>query len=303
MPCFRPLEAVKLPGGVSFDSRADGPAIFLPCGKCPGCRLEHSRQWAVRCVHEARCHPVNCVVTLTYDDDHLPKDGNLYYADFQRFMKRLRKWSPVKLGFFVCGEYGELKMRPHYHAALFGFDFLDKKLWLKSDSGNSQYRSPRLDKLWPLGRALVGEPSFESFAYIARYAMKKLDSNASRITPHGRVDLRTGELLPLVPEFIRMSNRLQGKGQPGGIGGRWISQFGDTDVFPFDRVVMNGHESKPPRYYDKILKGKDPDRFKQVQFDREERALLHPEESTARRLEARETVTLARLRKHRRELE
>ena len=299
MPCFRPLKAVKVSGGVSFDLRADGSPIDLPCGRCQGCRLEHSRQWAVRCVHESKSHVVNCVVTLTYDNEHLPKDGNLCYADFQRFMKRLRKWSPVPIRYFVCGEYGELNKRPHFHAALFGFDFLDKKLCLTSEAGSSQYSSQVLDKLWPLsrpGRSTVGEADFNSFAYIARYAMQKLNGAIAHVRGTDRVDLRTGEILPLVPEFIHMSLK-------PGIGRMWVDRFGDSDVFPFDRVVMNGHESKPPRYYDKVLKAKDPERFKQIQFDREDRALLHPEESTARRLEARETVTLARLRKFRREFE
>lgn len=299
VPCFRPLKAVKVPGGVSFDARVDGPEISLPCGRCQGCRLEHSRQWAVRCVHESKLHPVNCVVTLTYDDEHLPKDGSLCYRHFQLFMKRLRRWSPVKFSYFVCGEYGELKKRPHYHAALFGFDFLDKKLCLTSKSGNSQYSSSLLDKLWPHsrpGRSTVGEASFESFAYIARYAMQKINGDIAHVRSADRVDLRTGEILPLVPEFIHMSLN-------PAVGKRWVERFGATDVFPFDRVVMNGHESKPPRYYDKVLKARDPGRFREIQLDREDRALLRPEESTARRLEAQEVVTLARLRKFRREME
>ena len=43
--------------------------IKLPCGKCIGCRLERSRQWAVRAVLEALLHEHNCFITLTYDDE------------------------------------------------------------------------------------------------------------------------------------------------------------------------------------------------------------------------------------------
>lgn len=299
MPCFRPLRAFKVPGGVSFDERSGGPVQWLPCSKCQGCRLEHSRQWAVRCVHESRMHDVNSVITLTYDDEHLPPGGSLVYRDFQLFLKRLRRWSPVPVRFFMCGEYGELRQRPHYHAALFGFDFLDKKLCLTSKSGNSQYSSSLLDRLWPMsrpGRSTVGDPTFDSFAYIARYAMNKLNGDRVLVRDSDRVDLMSGQILPAVPEFIHMSLK-------PGIGRRWIDEFGPTDVWPFDRVVMNGFESKPPRYYDKIVKQRHPFAWKDISMDREERALLHPEEQTARRLEARELVTLARLRKHRREME
>ena len=299
MPCFSPLSAFKVDGGVFFDERLGGYPMQLACGRCQGCRLEHSRQWAVRCVHESRMHPVNTVVTLTYDDDHLPPGGNLCYSHFQSFMRKLRRWSPVKVRFFMCGEYGELKKRPHYHAALFGFDFLDKKLCLTSKSGNSQYSSEVLDHLWPhskAGRSTVGDPTFDSFAYIARYAMQKVGGDIVHVTPHGRVDLRTGELLPLTPEFIHMSLK-------PGIGRTWIDKFGETDVFPFDRIVMNGYEAKPPRYYDKVFKSLHPERYREVQLDREDRAMLHPEESSRRRLEAKEAVTLSRLRSLRKDLE
>ena len=44
--------------------------VEVPCGQCIGCRLERSRQWAMRCVHEAQLHRDNSFITLTYDDVH-----------------------------------------------------------------------------------------------------------------------------------------------------------------------------------------------------------------------------------------
>lgn len=43
----------------------------IPCGKCCACRLEYSRQWANRCMQEARMYPSNLFVTLTYDTPYL----------------------------------------------------------------------------------------------------------------------------------------------------------------------------------------------------------------------------------------
>lgn len=53
-------------------------------------------------------------VTLTYDNDSLPGDSGLHKEDFQRFMKRLRKYSGYDLKYFACGEYGGRFKRPHY---------------------------------------------------------------------------------------------------------------------------------------------------------------------------------------------
>ena len=81
--------------------------IDIPCGKCVGCLLDRSRDWATRCMLEAKDHEHNCFITLTYNDDHLPDKREmindltgeisespfrtLQKRDFQLFMKRLRK--------------------------------------------------------------------------------------------------------------------------------------------------------------------------------------------------------------------
>lgn len=68
----------------------------IPCGQCIGCRLERSRQWAIRCVHEASLYEENCFLTLTYNNENLPENNTLVVKDFQNFMKRLRKKYPLK---------------------------------------------------------------------------------------------------------------------------------------------------------------------------------------------------------------
>ena len=136
MPCYRPIkgyrsrrlnaETGKRP--VVFNPR-DGfydQPVDLPCGQCIGCRLERSRQWAIRCVHEASLHERNCFITLTYRDECLPTNGSLDLDAFQKFMKRLRRRFGEGVRFFHCGEYGENFGRPHYHAILFNLDFSDK---------------------------------------------------------------------------------------------------------------------------------------------------------------------------------
>lgn len=97
MACFYPLKAYQQPGGdIKFHDNGKGRYLELPCGQCIGCRLERSRQWAMRCVHEASMHDNNCFITLTYNPENLPPDGGLIKSDFQKFMKRLRKYYSKK---------------------------------------------------------------------------------------------------------------------------------------------------------------------------------------------------------------
>ena len=296
MPCYHPVEAWQLDNGqVVFVERGQvARSLFLPCGRCVGCRLERSRQWAVRCMHEAQLHDENCFVTLTYSDEHLPRDMSLKYDHFQRFMKRLRKhFAPRKFRFYMCGEYGEQFGRPHYHACFFGLDFPDKLLVRGGNRENELYTSEVLERIWGYGSAKIGAVTFESAAYVARYVMKKVTGDEAEA--HYRfVDLETGEVFQRTPEFCQMSRH-------GGIGKFWFDKFA-CDVYPHDYVVARGVKSKPPRFYDKLYKRVNADGFADVQERREVGALRYKADNTPRRLSDRETVAKARLKQYRRVL-
>lgn len=167
MPCYKPLMANvrRVPGQkskVTFSSvpSADvarhGTPTPLPCGQCIGCRLERSRQWAIRLMKELKLHDRSSFLTLTYTDAALPKTRSgvptLVLEDVQLFLKRLRfHFAPSRLRFFQCGEYGEQTLRPHHHMILFGEDFCkDRERVRDSHSGFPQYESPLLNSLWPM---------------------------------------------------------------------------------------------------------------------------------------------------------
>lgn len=243
MPCFRPLKGyrarVRNPDtgkrSIVFSARQghyDQP-IDLPCGQCIGCRLERSRQWAIRCLHEASLYDSNCFITLTYSNDFLPSNNSLQLNDFQDFMKRLRFHFYPGIRFFHCGEYGEQFARPHYHALIFNLDFADKYPWRRSPSGDQVFRSPTLEKLWPLGQSEIGSVTFESAAYVSRYITKKVTGDEAVAHYEGRT-----------PEYCTMSRR-------PGIGKPWLDKYGATDVFPSDEVVIRGRQMRPPKYYDR----------------------------------------------------
>ena len=69
MPCYSPLKGFRNleSGGIVFKrSSIAGEAMEVACGQCLGCRLDRSRMWAIRIVHEASLHDDNCFLTLTY---------------------------------------------------------------------------------------------------------------------------------------------------------------------------------------------------------------------------------------------
>jgi hypothetical protein len=247
MPCYHPLLAYKLDGKVTFNKPfAYAKGFNLPCGQCIGCRLSYSRQWAIRCVHEAQMHEESCFITLTFSPEEMAKRDNpasLDVTEFQRFMKRLRK-KYGKVRFFHCGEYGEKNKRPHYHALLFGLDFKDKELFSKRDDVRL-YTSQSLAELWPHGFSTIGEVNFESAAYVARYVMKKVRGEGAEEYYSNWIDPITGEVTDVKPEYATMSRK-------PGIGYEWFKEYKD-DVFPHDYCVVRGHEVRPPRYYETLL--------------------------------------------------
>ena len=262
--------------------------VKVACGQCIGCRLERSRQWAIRCMHEAQMHEENSFVTLTYSDEHLPEGGKLVLDHFQRFFKRLRKRVGVPVRYYHCGEYGETFGRPHYHACIFGYGFPDRVLWSYSN-GQPLYSSQELSDLWPYGHVLIGEVTFDSAAYVARYIMKKIseghDIDSSMKWAQKYVDWSTGQILN--PEYTTMSRR-------DGIGKNWLEKY-LPDVYPHDYVVINGVKCKPPKYYDNVLQVSRPYEFDDIKENRLTRINEHADNNTPDRLAVRESITKARL--------
>ena len=295
MPCFRPIPAWKVgeDGPVVFWAKEGGLRFNVACGQCVGCRLRRARHWATRCVHESQLHPANCFLTLTYRD---PCPISLCYRDFQLFMKRLRKFAGTRVRFFACGEYGEVTFRPHFHACLFGFDFLDKRYYKRSDSGESLFVSSKLDALWTHGQCLIGAVTFQSASYVARYVMKKVTGPQATVY-YQVLDRSTGELLPVEPEFVHMSLK-------PGIGAGWLEKFG-SDVYPSGDVVVNGKRSQAPRYYDLWFDRKDPEALQEVKDRRFRRIVGHAEflkERRPARLGVSEVVASARVSLFKREV-
>lgn len=281
MPCYHPIVAFKSrSGGICFSKqKTDGNEILLSCGQCVGCRLEKSRQWATRIMHEAQLHKENSFLTLTYRDDALPAGRSLEYKPFQNFMKLLRKTHPVR--FFMCGEYGEQNGRPHYHAIIFGHAWREDRYAWKKTNGGQLYRSPRLEQQWHHGDSTIGDVTFETAAYCARYAMKKITGDAAK-KHYEVINPNTGEIINKKPEFCNMSRN-------PGIGTNWVRLYWQEILK--GKVVINGHEATIPRFYKKRLSGL---KYINEEINMEAELNTQKGENTDERLKVREQVALAR---------
>lgn len=265
--------------------------LTIPCGRCTGCRLERSRQWALRCTHEAQLYDDNAFITLTFSDEHLPEDYSVHVRTWQLFMKRLRKSvGTKKIRSFACGEYGDENLRPHYHAILFNHDFSDKLFYKKTPQKLNLFTSQLLSTLWPYGHSTIGDVTFESAAYVARYVMKKF-TGPDAAAHYTRVHPLTGKTVTVQPEFVTQSRR-------PGLGAPWLERF-KSDVYPSDYVVERGMKMNPPRFYDLKLTEEE---LTQLKRRRKARGVQHKWNGTKERLRVRAVVRDARIKSLQRKL-
>jgi hypothetical protein len=231
-------------------------------------------------MHENQMHEESCFITLTYNEEHITHGGKgytLYPRDLQLFLKRLRKKYGEKIKFFACGEYGEKKGRPHYHAVLFGIDFKDR-FEIPNKGENPLYTSVLLQQLWsenkiPIGDVSIGDVTFESASYVARYIMKKKLGKSSVFYK------REGK----EPEFTRMSRR-------PGIGTSWYEKY-SSDVYPHGYcVIRGGIKSPPPKYYNNKYELTNPLEYSILKEQREKEALKRASDNTKSRLATKERV-------------
>lgn len=200
-------------------------------------------------VHEGYTSSPAWFVTLTYRPEKIPDNGTLFPRDFTLFMKKLRQARRGRrISYYVAGEYGEKEGRPHYHAVVFGEEFIDRDFYM-TRHGAPVFRSETLESLWDGGICEITGLTYAGARYVASYVRKKVrqqdDPNA-----YVRLDPATGELVDIEREFGRMSRN-------PAIGRRWIERFW-PDAYPRDFVVMDGRPLKPPRYYDKWMDAHQP---------------------------------------------
>lgn len=234
------------------------------CGQCLPCRVKKQTLWAHRIELEAMTHKENCFVTLTYNPENIPlvseadPRGTLRPRDITLWLKRLREQvSPIKIRYFVVGEYGARGGRPHYHAVLFGLGGCHYGRTRRDHAT----KIPRRDccnncaliaRTWstdtgPIGAIELGQLNQKTANYAARYCIKKMTMDDDH------------RLQGRHPEFTRMSR------QNGGLGFAALDAVAETikDQANYDLDVdvphslLHGKKQKPlGRYLRRKLRQK-----------------------------------------------
>lgn len=215
---------------------------LTPCGICMACRINRATQWADRLTHELEEWQDASFLTITYDDDHLPENGSLEKNEIKLFIKRLRfHWNkPIK--YYICGEYGDNTLRPHYHGIFFGIGVQNLKYygwtaWQKKCS----LKNFHVDICIP-----------ETIRYTTKYIHKKL---------LGKKASEEYLKMKIEPPFALMSK---------GIGKNWAIKNADKIKQKEHLISDNGKPHGIPRYYRNLLditqfNSKFPDETRQLE--------------------------------------
>lgn len=261
----------------------------IPCGKCLGCRMEYSRQWANRMLMEKEYHDTCYFVTVTYDDCHLRPvsfvsentgevvtNYTLSKRDSQLFLKRLRAQCPNDaIRFFMCGEYGDRTWRPHMHYILFGLHLPDLQSVITSDP-YPHFHSDILQRAW--SERIVSSDSKGSDTPLdddSKKRKKKKSKSEKKVTyiPIGLIDIQdaTWSSMSYVARYI-MKKQLGPSGRDfydrmhiqapfvlmsrrPGIGRQWYEDH--PGCFDFDfinvRTPEGGKKFRPPKYFNDLF--------------------------------------------------
>lgn len=142
----------------------------VPCGRCYECVKRRRNDWYIRCLLESRYRRFTYFGLLTYAQ----VGDKLLKRDVQLFLKRLRSYG-YTFSYFIAGEYGDQKGRPHWHCLFFSNERMDYGRISQAWRGGFAQSSPH-ESGW-----IRFEPirSARSIRYTVKYIYKYAGSSES----------------------------------------------------------------------------------------------------------------------------
>lgn len=223
---------------------------YYPCGYCDACRHNDSVSWGLRSYLESLYYKNNIFLSLSYDDEHLPKtnskyvSGNLKKSDVQKFKKLLAYYcGPFR--FVLGGEYGDKTLRPHYHLCCFGIS-LDDPVFFDRFYSSSKKAWIAKCKAWDKGEVCVRELLPTDCFYVSKYSLKGSKNLYSLLEQEG------------TPTPFRLCSK--------GIGLKYLND--NIDRLKVDGFIRyKGFKMPIPRYFfDKMYPPQSQDRLIRSQF-------------------------------------
>ena len=221
---------------------------------------------------EAKQYKHNYFLTLTYDEEHLPRldmqdtvYSTLYKKDLQKFLKDLRRYyeyhyKHVGIRFYACGEYGDKTKRAHYHLIMFNMPiYTNLPNYKKNHEGIMLKEGGFLTDIWKKGYVVVAPMEWSCAAYVARYCTKKITGNRSDEYYRGRT-----------PEFSVMSRN------PGIA--RNFYDMHKNEIYKNDEIFITGKGNKtqkvqPSTYYDKLYDVENAEDLEDIKWKRQQVAI------------------------------
>lgn len=214
--------------------------MYYPCGQCRACRKNRSREWGFRAYAESLSYePDNCIfLNLSFDDEHLifGKKGfaTLSKEVLQTFWKDFRYYVG-KCRYLACGEYGDERHRPHYHAIVYGVS-KDNPVFYDLFYSQAKHAYIGYCKAWPYGEVVLGTVTIGSCQYCAKYTVKRKTGKSGKAYY---------EKFGILPEFATMSRR-------PGLGYDYLMKNLDL-IKSRNYVMLKGHKLPLGRYYESKL--------------------------------------------------
>lgn len=173
--------------------------IMLPCRKCWPCQLQRRREWIARAINEARLAKKTYFLTGTFREK--PDEPEEVVAEYQRFMKRVRKKCPNDtLRYLAVLERGEKNGRLHVHCLLHTTMEWQaiKDAWIAGFSKLNQVPC-RFDEA-----GVLDEESARQLMYVAGYVTGDIKFKVRASLRYGKMQMPQ---IPIVP--MRMDAFIQ----------------------------------------------------------------------------------------------